>query len=510
MNVRRPRRPHTSLKRQRRIRHGVLGGSATTPITSFWTCHPGIVVGSYHELWVESRPLPTHNNPRDLNPATLRRKPTVTNHPFNRRQFLKNSASATLAAGFFTSRAVAESKSPSEKLNLAFIATSGQARFSIDSCKRHNIAALCDIDDRLLSAAAREFPQAKAYHDFRKLLEQKDIDAVVIATPDHIHAPATVAAMKLGKHVYCEKPLTHSVHEARVVAELAKKMKVATQMGTQIHAEDNYRRVVEIIQSGAIGPVAEVHTWAGRQWGGGERPKETPPVPPHLHWNLWIGPAPRGPIIRRPICRKSGENGGILAGAISPTWPATTWTCRSGRLNLRHPTTVQAEGPPVHKETCPLGLKVRYEFPARADLSGVKMPALTLNWYDGRLIPSRIHDIPTGGGGNLFVGSGGMLWADYGSYRLYPRDKFKDYQPPKATIPHSTGHHNEWLAACKSGSPTTCNFDYSGALTEAVLLGNVAYRTGKRIEWDAENLTAKNCPEAGQFLKREYRQGWTL
>jgi predicted dehydrogenase len=433
----------------------------------------------------------------------------VTNRPLNRRRFLRQSAATALGAGYFTSRAIADSKSPSEKLNLAFIATSGQARFSIDNCKRENIAALCDIDDRLLASAAREFPQAKTYHDFRKLLEQKDLDAVVIATPDHIHAPATVAAMRLGKHVYCEKPLTHSVYEARVVAETAKKMKVATQMGTQIHAEDNYRRVVEIIQSGAIGPVAEVHTWAGRQWGGGERPKETPPVPPHLHWDLWLGPAPQRPYHPTYLPQEWRKwwdfGGGNMADMACHHMDLPFWA-----LNLRHPTTVEAEGPPLHKETCPLGLKVRYEFPARTDLPGVKMPALTLNWYDGRLIPPRIHDIPTGGGGNLFVGSGGMLWADYGSYRLYPRDKFKDYQPPKASIPRSTGHHNEWLTACKTGSPTTCNFDYSGALTEAVLLGNVAYRTGKKIEWDAEQLTAKNCPEAAQFVRREYRDGWTL
>jgi predicted dehydrogenase len=432
----------------------------------------------------------------------------VTNRRLDRRCFLRQSAGA-IGAGYFTSQAVAESKSASEMLNIACIAVSGQARYSINSCKHHNIVALCDIDDRPLAAAAREFPRAKTYHDFRKLLEQKDIDAVTIATPDHIHAPATVASIKLGKHVYCEKPLTHSVYEARLVAETAKKTKVATQMGTQIHAEENYRRVVEIIQSGAIGPVTVVHSWAGRQWGGGERPKEMPPLPPHLHWDLWLGPAPARPYHPTYLpqnWRKWWDfGGGNMADMACHHMDLPFWA-----LNLRHPTTIEADGPPVHKETCPLGLTVRYEFAARAALPGVKMPALVLHWYDGNLIPPRIHDIPTGGGGNLFVGAGGMLWADYGSYRLYPREKFKDYQPPKPSIPRSVGHHNEWLAACKSGSATTCNFDYSGALTETVLLGNVAYRAGKKIEWDAQKLTATNCPEAAAYVRREYRTGWTL
>jgi hypothetical protein len=311
-------------------------------------------------------------------------------------------------------------------------------------------------------------------------------------------------ALRLGKHVYCEKPLTHSVHEARLVAQAAASSKTATQMGTQIHAENNYRRVVEIIQSGAIGPVREVHTWAGRSWGGGDRPKEMPPVPPNLHWDLWLGPAterPYHPTYLPANWRKWWDfGGGNIADMACHHMDLPFWA-----LKLRGPTTIEAEGPPVHPETCPLGLIVRYEFPARGD-----MPPVKLTWYDGDKIPPTIHDLPTGGGGNLFVGERGKLWADYGSYKLSPESDFAGYKPPKPTIPNSIGHHAEWLLACKTGSPTTCNFDYSGALTEAVLLGNVAYRVGQRLEWDAAKLTAVNCPEAERFLRRAYRKGWEL
>lgn len=422
----------------------------------------------------------------------------------SRRQFLRQ-ASAWGAAGYFSSRALAESRSPNEKLNIACIGTAHQARFSIDNLRSlENIVALCDVDERLLGQASQEFPRARTYADFRKAIEQKDLDAVVVATPDHVHAPAAMMAIKLGKHVYCEKPLTHSVYEARALARAAAEQKVATQMGTQIHAENNYRRVVEIVQAGVLGPIREVHTWAGRAWGGGERPTETPPVPPHLHWDLWLGPAPERPYHPTYLpanWRKWWDfGGGNLADMGCHHLDLAFWA-----LKLRHPTTIAAEGPPLHPETCPLGLIVHYEFPARGDL-----PPLRLTWYDGTKIPAKIHGFETGGGGNVFVGEKGLMRADYGSYQLAPAKGFSDFQPPSATIPNSPGHHREWLAACKTGSPTLCNFDYSGALTEAVLLGNVAYRTGQKLEWDAAALKATNCPAADRFLRREYRSGWTL
>jgi predicted dehydrogenase len=425
----------------------------------------------------------------------------------SRREFLKRSAlagSALAGCGYFTSAAARASKSPNEKLNIGVIGTANQARFTIGNLGGENIVAICDIDENYLGQAAKDFPKAAKYADFRKLLDQDQIDAVTVCTPDHIHAPATIMALRLGRHVYCEKPLTHSVYEARLVAQAAASARTATQMGTQIHAESNYRRVVEIIEAGTIGPVSEVHTWAGRSWGGGDRPTEKPPVPANLHWDLWLGPAPERPYHPTYLpanWRKWWDfGGGNIADMACHHMDLPFWA-----LKLRAPTTIEAEGPPVHPETCPLGLIVRYEFPARDDLVPVK-----LTWYDGEKIPPTIHGTPTGGGGNLFVGKRGMLWADYGSYKLYPETEFAGFRAPKPTIPNSIGHHAEWLLACKTGSQTTCNFDYSGSLTEAVLLGNVAYRAGQRLEWDAANLTVTNCPEAERFLRRAYRKGWEL
>ena len=303
--------------------------------------------------------------------------------------------------------------------------------------------------------------------------------------------------------MYCEKPLTHTVSETRAIEALAAKSKLATQMGTQIHAGENYRRVVEIIQSGAIGKVGEVHTWAGRAWGGGGRPKGMP-VPPYIHWELWLGPAPERPYNPAYLpanWRKWWDfGGGNIADMACHHMDLPFWA-----LGLTHPTTIEAEGPPVSPETCPLGLIVHYHYAARGD-----QPAVKLTWYDGTKIPAKIHGHATGGGGNLFVGEKGMLWADYGRYQLFPEADFKDYKRPAPTIPRSIGHHAEWIRACKTGSPTTCNFGYSGRLTEAVLLGNVAFRTGKQLAWDAEKLEATNCPEAAKFVQAHYRKGWSL
>ncbi|MDX1964305.1 MAG: Gfo/Idh/MocA family oxidoreductase [Pirellulales bacterium] len=425
----------------------------------------------------------------------------------SRRRFLAGTTlgGAALLAGVHSQLLAAESQSPNEKLRLGMIGTASQARFSIENVKHEDIVALCDVDGRFLDKAAQEFSRARTFGDFRKMLDNAELDGVVICTPDHIHAPATAAALIRGKPVYCEKPLTHTVEEARLIAQLAAKHKVPTQMGTQIHAEENYRRVVELIRAGAIGPITEVHTWAGRAWGGGERPDKADPIPKHLDWDLWLGPAPERPFVEgiyhTANWRKWWDfGGGNLADMACHHMDLPFWA-----LGLRYPIKVRAEGPKVHPETCPLGLKVSYEYAAEGN-----RPALKLHWYDGTSIPEKILDIPTGGGGNLFVGEKGMLRADYGSWKLYPEDKFRDFQPPAPTIPVSVGHHQEWINAIRTGSPTTCNFDYSGALTEAVLLGNVAYRSGVELEWDAAKLTATNHPEAERFIKKQYRKGWEL
>lgn len=425
--------------------------------------------------------------------------------PTSRRDFLRHSALAGVGFWSLASARPAHSRWASEKLNIAVVGPGGRGEGNLAGVASENIVALCEVDMKRGGAAFQQFPQARAYRDFRRMLEkeEKNIDAVVVSTPDHTHAPAAALAMRMGKHCYCEKPLTHTVYEARVLAELARQHKLATQMGTQIHAGENYRRVVEIIQAGTIGQVDEVHVWVGKGWGGGERPKETPPVPDTLDWDLWLGPAPQRPYHPCYVpfeWRRWWDFGnGTLGDMACHYMDLPFWA-----LGLRHPSTCEAEGPPPHPETAPLGLVVRYEFPRPGQ------QPLRLTWYDGNRIPGELYGRKMPGAGVYFVGRQGHLFADYGRYQLFPEDQFAGFQPPEPTIPRSVGHHREWIEACKSASPTTCNFDYSGALTEAVLLGVVAYRCGQKLQWDPQRLKAVNCPAADEFLHREYRHGWTL
>jgi predicted dehydrogenase len=397
-------------------------------------------------------------------------------------------------------------KSPNDRLNIGVVGVANQGSYDLHNVASENIVALCDIDDNYMAAALKEFPQATPYNDYRLMLKRKDLDAVVIAVPDHTHAPATLLALQTGHHVYCEKPLTHTVVEARQVAETAKRHNRVTQIGTQIHAGSNYRRVVELVQSGAIGKVAEVHVWVGRDFGAGTsgRPTDTPPVPPNIHWDLWIGTAPYRPYNPAYIpfnWRAWWDFGGGSLGDMGchhmdlPTWA----------LNLRHPLTVEAEGPPLQEENTPPWLIVRYHYPAREEL-----PAVDLTWYHGGKRPPYFDQgvLPGWGDGTLFVGEKGMLLAGYDNHVLLPEKKFEGFVPPPPVIPDSIGHHKEWIEACKTGGLTTCNFDYSGALTEAVLLGNVAFRLGRKIEWDAENLRVKGCKEADRLLRPHYRKEW--
>ena len=431
------------------------------------------------------------------------------NRRLRRRDFLRTTTAAGLAAaglGRAPLRADAPQTSPNEKLNIGVIGTTNRASANIEGVSGENIVAYCDIDDRLLARAGDRFPKAKGYADFRKMLEQNDLDAVVVSTADHVHAPATAMAMGLGKHVYCEKPLAHSVYEARTIAERAAKAKVATQMGIQIHAGDNYRRVVELIRSGVIGPVREAHVWVAKTWAGGERPTDTPPVPAGLHWDLWLGPAPERPYnatYQPANWRRWWDFGnGTLGDMACHYMDLPFWA-----LGLRHPTKVEAEGPPVHPETTPPWLIVRYAFPARGE-----QPPVNLTWYDGEKRPKAPEGVtlPARGDGVLFVGDKGALFSTYTRYKLFPEETFKDVPPPEERIPASIGHYKEWIEACKTGKPTTCHFGYAGALSESVLLGNVAYRTGKALEWDPAALKATNCPEADRYLRREYRKGWVL
>lgn len=424
----------------------------------------------------------------------------------SRRTFLLSTASATVALCSYSHGSIA---APSERLRVGAIGIAGQGFSDLRAIAAAGaeIVGLCDVHEsrREVQEQIKHFPRAKFYTDFRKLIDAGGLDAVMIATPDHTHATATWAALQADLHVFCEKPLTHTVQEARVVAELARKKKRVTQMGTQIHASSNYRRVVEVIQSGAIGEVTEVHTFVGKDWGGGDRPKDGQPVPKGLDWELWLGPAPERPYHSTYVpfyWRRFWDfGGGTLNDMACHHMDLPFWA-----LNLRYPTRVEASGPPVHPETAAKWLQVTYSFPARG-----KLPPVKLYWYDGIKRPKYFEDptFPKWGDGNLFVGSKGMLLADYGRYKLLPEKEFKDFVPPKPSIAESIGHYKEWVEACKTGGATTCNFDYSGALTECVLLGTVAYRSGQPFDWDGPNFKASE-PAAAKFLRKEYRKPWNV
>lgn len=434
-------------------------------------------------------------------------------HPINRRTFVGTTGAALIRTGYFPGSLLAQvSTSPNERLNIAGIGTTGQAGADLGGMASQNIVALADVDDGLMAKGSARFPDARKYRDFRKMLEAEadKIDAVVVATPDHTHAPAAAMAMKLGKHVYCEKPLTHTVVEARRLAELAAKHKLVTQMGTQIHAGDNYRRVVELVQSGAIGPVSEVHVWVGVDYSGRSFGKPQP-TPKNLDWDLWLGPATERPFSEdvHPFnWRWFWDYGtGGLGDFGCHYIDLVHWA-----LDLRHPTKINASGPEPHPESTTSGLVVKWAYPARE-----KMPAVELTWYDGGKKPSRLAELKDADGkpldwnsGQLFIGSEGMIVSDYGRHLLLPVDKFAAFKRPDPFIPASIGHHQEWIAAIKSGGPTTCNFSYSGALTEVVLLGVTSYRSGQAIEWDADNLTCRGAERAQQMLHTEYRKGWEL
>lgn len=431
------------------------------------------------------------------------RKPT-------RREFLQRSTAAGI--GFWVAgRALGDEqpKSANDKLNIAVIGTMGQGEWNRGQLVEagENIVALADVDEKWSGKAREACPKAKFYTDYRHIFDDKSIDAVLIATPDHSHALPTVMALRAGKHVYCEKPLCHTVAEVRLVTELAAKTGLATQMGTQIHARSNYRRVVEAIQTHTIGFVNEVHVWCHKQWSG-EPVTESPPVPEGLHYDLWLGGAKERPYSPKylPMNWRGWWDfgGGTLADMACHHMDLSFWA-----LDLKYPLSVEATGPAVHPQVCPPTLKVRYEFPARG-----KQPPVTLTWYHGGELPPQFADeslkMPKWGAGTLFVGAKGMLLADYDKHLLFPEEAFKQARRHSPFIPDSIGHHREWIRWCKGGDKSLCRFDYAGPLTEAVLLGNVAFRTGKKLEWDAASLKAGNAPEAGKFIRKEYRKGWEV
>jgi len=438
-----------------------------------------------------------------------------------RRQFHR--AALAAAGTALAAPAFVRGRNLNERLNIAIIGSGGRGGANLESVGSENIVALCDVNRAALEAAGERFPQARQFTDFRKVFDHAgEFDAVVVSTCEHTHAFATMLALRHGKHVYCEKPLTHNIWEARQIREAAAGTNLATQMGIQIHATENYRQVVELIQAGAIGPVGEVHVWTSRAWGLQseeaarrnndivyitDRPTEAASVPTGLDWDLWLGSAPERPFhevyVPGPKWYRWWDFANGTMSDLGSHWNDLPFWA----LKLDAPLTIEAAGPPPHPELAPATMSATYEYGPRGD-----MPAVRLTWHQGESKPAIWTEggIPQWSDACLFMGRDGLLLADYNQHLLLPENRFAEYQRPEPTIPRSPGHHAEWLAACKTGSPTSADFQYSGWLTEANHLGNVAYRVGKKLEWDAAALRATNAPEADALIRREYRQGWTL
>ncbi|KPL09743.1 hypothetical protein AMJ85_06135 [candidate division BRC1 bacterium SM23_51] len=448
----------------------------------------------------------------------------------DRREFLETSArtgagllivSAAAACARIKPHVGPRRVPPSEKLNVACVAAGGKGGSDAGNCKGENVVALCDADWKRAAKTFKSFPKARTYKDFREMLEkeEKNIDAVTVSTPDHTHTAPAVMAMQMGKHVYVQKPLTRTVWECRVMRETARKYGVATQMGNQGTAHSGLRRAVELLHAGVLGPVHEAHVWTNRPiWPQGmDRPVEIQPIREDLAWEVWLGPAPWRPYNEAylPFSWRGWVDfgSGALGDMACHTLNMPFWG-----LKLGYPTSVEAEVPKLYAESFPEWSIIRYEFPAREGLPPVK-----LTWYDGGKRPSRElfafeKDEKVPESGALVIGEKGQLYSsgDYGtSYQLLPESRFEGFEGPPETIPRLPGdseswHVKEWLSACKGGPPAMSNFEYSAFLTEVVVLGNVALRLGKKIEWDAPNMKARNCPEADQLIKPYYPKGWVL
>ncbi len=447
-------------------------------------------------------------------------------HARPHRRTILGMAAASTAALALPSWTNASCQDPNRKLRLAFIGVGGRGLGNLNTIvadPQVEVMAVCDVNRKSLESAQQRFPKARSYVDFRKLhQDMDDIDGVVVSTTEHTHAFATLPALQQGKHVYCEKPLTHNVAEARLITQAAAKANVATQMGTQIHASANYHRVVQLIQADVIGDVSEVHVWVGRAWGlqseaeakankdivyVTERPKEAMQPPEFLDWDLWIGPAPYRPYhevyFPGPKWYRWWDFGNGTMSDLGSHWNDLPFWA----LELDAPLRITPAGPPPHEEIAPASMSATYEYGPRG-----RYPACKLTWYQGSHQPEllKTEKIPAWNSGVLFVGSKGMLLADYGKYLLLPEAKFKDAVLPEGPTEPRLGHHEEWLMACKLGIPTSSPFHYAGPLTEANHLGNVAFRAGGIIAWDSKAMRITNREDANRFLHRQPRDGWTL
>ncbi|MDA1277651.1 MAG: Gfo/Idh/MocA family oxidoreductase [Verrucomicrobia bacterium] len=434
-----------------------------------------------------------------------------------RRDFVKktSSAAALLSFPFVSSRSILGAN---ETLNIGAIGAGGKGGVDVDGVSHENIVALCDVDQRNAAGTFAKFPKAKQYKDFREMLEKEGdrIDAVTVSIPDHMHAPAAIAAMKLGKHVYCQKPLTHTVFEARQMAKVAREQKVATQMGNQGHSNPESRRLVELIHSGVLGNVREAHVWTDRPgsvWPQGiPRPAGTHAVPQTLDWDLWLGVAPWRPYHPDYVPFKWRGFWDFGTGALGDMG-CHNMDLAFFSLKLRDPLSVYAMTSEVTAESAPKWSVITYEFPALGDRAPVK-----LTWYDGGKKPSgelvKKTELP--GNGVIMIGDKDTLYVPsyWGTGSFVSGAKVDDYNNIPQTLPRlpdfDKNHYQEWTNACKGGPKALSNFDYSGPMTEAVLLGNVAIRAGQRIEWDAEKLEVTNLPDANRYIRTEYRKGWAI
>ncbi len=444
----------------------------------------------------------------------------------HRRNFLKVAGSS--AATFTILQAgSARTYAANDKLDIACIGVGGRGALNLRDSGSQNIVTLCDVDWLRAAEGFKKYPNAKRYKDYRVMLAEMEpkFDAVIVSTPDHHHFHASMAAIALGKHVYCEKPLTHSVWEARELTKAAREAGVVTQMGNQAVADKDTQLVQEFVMDNAIGPIREAHVWTDRPsrglfreyWPQGvARPTEMPAIPDTMDWDLWIGPAPMRPYhpIYAPFKWRgrwdfgTGALGDMGCHYFDPV-------VRS--LKLGPPTSVEGVSTRVNDESYPLGSVVTFEFPARGDAPPVKV-----QWYDGGLRPPRPAVVKDGdimgANGVMLVGDEGVVFTDWDeTWKMFPADRAKAYGKPPKVLPRSPGHHEEWFRACKGGPKTNSSFEWAGPLTETVLLGNVALRsqlrddlTQKKLLWDADKMAFTNHEAANQFLRREYREGWEM
>lgn len=426
---------------------------------------------------------------------------------------------------------------PSERVNIAAIGVGGQGISDMQEFlkdPRCQVIAVCDVmrsgdyskfyyggvkgrepAREVVNSAyaardgAEKYAGCETYEDFRELLDRADLDGVTVATPDHTHAPVAMAAIRKGKHVYCQKPLTYTVRESRALAEAAREAKVVTQMGHQLHATDALKRLVEMVQGGAIGKVREIHCWTGAAYGGLVTPTDAPPVPEGFNWDQWIGPAPFRPYnpAYAPYTWRNWRDFGTgsLGDMACHIFDPAIWA-----IGLPKAMTIEASSSPLSKDSYALANRVRYEFEA-PNVGG----PVTLTWYDGGLKPFRPVELEPGrelpGSGGLYIGDKGTIVAEHGGEsRLIPKSRMADFKPPTPTLPRGETHFEEWVRACRGGPAPLSNFDYAGPLTELVLLGNIAIATGKRLSWDSEKFAFAGDPEADKLLHREYRKGWSL